>query len=840
MATPSKRVLNVVGKGISALGAADAGTVLFTAAPNPPTNLAISAGTIAENSPALTSIGSLTATGPGQILTWSLPNSSDQAIFKIDGGKSDQLYLNWSQLDFSVTTTYTPTITVTNSLGASASFTPTITVTASTNPGGLAATPVIGIDFRKGLTLSGSNVTAAAAQWGATGGNLAGIATFNPTVQTTGGPSSQQNILMGTSQGMSFTTTGALSAFDASFVIAPTNVNNLAVIAKVSNNQSFFQFTKNGATTTSVLDKLTFRDDSAASSTTLTLTTPIVVGQYNKIRLKFDGTTLSVIINDATAVTSSAASGHTFTFTQLGKIAALASTDVTYYSMFVLYSAVLSSGDATTLSAWLQPYMQSRLFIDSVAGSDSNLTAWMSATPNQTVGGINMPVLPARTGIYFKRGSLFNDGIELLPTKNITIDAYGTGVNPIFEGNTPVGANWTVLSGQVYTTPLAYSPLMGWAVTGNPAVRKGVQRLNFVAASAGQAPPTNDWDMTLNTTTNLLQVQFPVSFNPNSGTVYIAANNTTSGVGVASSSNACVLKNLTVRYWAGWAFKASAAATFINCNGSWCYNDSFGDTNPTGTISLYQCIVLGSGPPVVASGNGDGFSYHGDSVIYMWRCIAYDTCRGALHNTATTQTTAEYCEFRGSYDPIRGLNQNVGSNSGFLKLTRCIIEIDDLHDKTVGNLSAIQAQSGLPNNFVLTVDGCTLINKITTGGVSVAVQLGDNSTTNTGMTGTVTNTITQGFTFGVSNGGAGGLISEDYNYVNGSNALISGTGAFSGGHSVLNTSPQFVSLSTGDYHLVSTSPCIDIAHNSTAVFDADGRQSPYNVTNDMGAYEYTP
>ena len=59
-------------------------------------------------------------------------------------------------------------------------------------------------------------------------------------------------------------------------------------------------------------------------------------------------------------------------------------------------------------------------------------------------------------------------------------------------------------------------------------------------------------------------------------------------------------------------------------------------------------------------------------------------------------------------------------------------------------------------------------------------------------------------------------------------------------HELWNTNPQFVNLTSGDYHLKSTSPAIDAGYNlgTLVINDMDGISRPQGPGYDIGAYEY--
>jgi hypothetical protein len=57
-------------------------------------------------------------------------------------------------------------------------------------------------------------------------------------------------------------------------------------------------------------------------------------------------------------------------------------------------------------------------------------------------------------------------------------------------------------------------------------------------------------------------------------------------------------------------------------------------------------------------------------------------------------------------------------------------------------------------------------------------------------------------------------------------------------HSIFNSAPEFIDESNLDFHIKSTSPCIDAGVPSSTVVDYDGNNRPSGDACDMGAFEY--
>ena len=55
---------------------------------------------------------------------------------------------------------------------------------------------------------------------------------------------------------------------------------------------------------------------------------------------------------------------------------------------------------------------------------------------------------------------------------------------------------------------------------------------------------------------------------------------------------------------------------------------------------------------------------------------------------------------------------------------------------------------------------------------------------------------------------------------------------------IINYSPLFSDISSDDYELMSSSPCIDAGTTSALVTDINGNIRPVGASNDIGCYEF--
>ncbi|HDK41896.1 MAG TPA: LamG domain-containing protein, partial [Candidatus Pacearchaeota archaeon] len=98
--------------------------------------------------------------------------------------------------------------------------------------------------------------------------------------------------------------------------------------------------------------------------------------------------------------------------------------------------------------------------IDSTNGDDSN-NGFTDSAPFQTISKLNDILLSPGDIIYFKRGELWREQLNISSSGNssdfITFTTYGAGDKPIISGSDLV-TGWTLYSGNTYNTSLATFP----------------------------------------------------------------------------------------------------------------------------------------------------------------------------------------------------------------------------------------------------------------------------------------------------------------------------------------------------------------------------------------------
>lgn len=785
-------------------------------------------GTLAENSGANTSVGTLSISAPGKIVTWSLTDDAS-GTFVIGGAKSNEVLLGWAQLDYSVTTSYSITARATLSDGVSVTtttrdFTYLILISPSTTPAQTSNIPLIAADFRHGVSTSGSSITSVAAAWSATGGPLTGVVANQPAL-TTNGPSGQSYCRVSAGQYFTFTSTGAISAFDYHFVIGPQTLGGTAIIllAKNSNAQSFIQLSHN----VTDYDRLTIRDDSAGASTNITLSSPFRVGYIQYGRITFDGTTLTVYRNGTSVGSSAAASGHTWTFSQMFRINALANSAPFYFGACALYTAVQSAGDVTALKAWFEPWRRQRRYVAS-AGSDSNDTPWLQATPLLTAAfGANGNYLAAGDSPLFSRGDKWvNDQILLASPGTvgnlIIVDAYGTGAAPKFYGCDQYAGTITAVGDGTYTTTIGGAPTFnGMWVQNDTTVysRIGMTGKPYEFTRMKNQATSNDDSYQYSA--GSLTFRCHAGIDPTTVPVYISTGSAATGnTGVQTSQTYTAIRNLDIRFsfQEGFVVGGGTNGYGVNLNCAWNLDD--GADNGT----LYSSTMFGNGPGLVSSGSGDGYSSHATQASLVWHCWMQNNLLGNVDNLSQANVTVDGCWLEDGGFEFCALNDTaiVGS---MIALNNVVVMTDR---STNGNAFEMQAGTGT----VLTAYNNTIICKTSSKFGKTGINAAAGGTGHTAKW-----NIIYGFGLGISAGAAHTLL-EDYNNFFANLTDASGAGLTSGGHSFVGD-PLFSSLANQDYTLQAGSPSIGTAVGSAQTQDAAGRQRPLLTNPNIGAMEYT-
>lgn len=759
-------------------------TALVSSGP-PPTNLAISADTIAESAVPMTVVGTLTCDAPGDIVTWSMVDDAG-GRFRIWGGKRDQIALTWVHLDRVVATSYNITVRATGLLGT-ATQTFAISVTDVVDPGEVTTTPLIAGHFQSGVTLSGSNITALAAAWSATGGGLTGASGAEPDLVSAGGPAGQNYALFNSGENFTFSATSALSNFDLYFVFSFDNLNDLYLVGNTTNAENFIRLQANGSSTG--LTRLQVDWGTVGTATTnLTFTTELTPGNIYLLRLSYaaagGANNVKCYVNNVGTVNVQGTKAtETLTIAKIGKAHNVSTTSVWRLFAFACYGAVNSADDATAIADYLWRWRAHRHFV-STSGSDASTTPWVVSAPVATPTRALHP--------YFYHGDAIiladdeewrNTGLSVnvigSSTKRMYIGASDpyTATPPRFYGGEDLsGATWVNTTGDEWTTAVAEDPaLVFYEIGTDYTVASNVQRLD--------PDPTLAAAWTFTWAAGTLTIRVSPSFDPN-GKTFNATS--TSSTGIAGTLSHIVFGGMSIRYWGGVGLRLAGTGgdavdieTSCNANDG---QDAFG----TGTvINFYRSRSYFNGPASGAGGAGDAISYHGTAGGLVWAAdLRHNTC-GGVRNLQGPQVTidASYIEGNG-YDVLQ--LQSGATDNGYLYLYNSVVRVTSASQSGNG----YEAEGALEAGWSGEVYNCTIDQRVAGTGNGIMAESNDGVD--------VQNTIVTNFSVALQKA-ALGVLTEDYNILY--NNTTARSAGISTGANTITTDPGFTDAANGDYTL---------------------------------------
>ena len=549
------------------------------------------------------------------------------------------------------------------------------------------------------------------------------------------------------------------------------------------------------------------------------------------------------------------------------------------YFLFSIFLFAVSSGFSTVY------------YIDASSGSDSN-TGTSSTSAWRTISKINDSSFQPGDQILFKRGESWNENLVFPSSGNasnpILIGAYGTGDKPVINGMQVVNLSWSNYSGNVWQTSLSYHT-QRLLKNGTELLRAdsysemdGTQYMwyydenNHVLYLSSATNPNNEaisinvyYDVFLINAKQYITVR---DIEVRGGYGY--------GMAIRASSHINVINCTVGRY----SFKALQLRGLNGTIVSYCSVDSC-------TVDAYWFLDYSN------AGTYSGASLRGQMEgIMVWEGadhinITHNYLKNWGHanlNIYSTGAGVTNCHFLYNYltapdIPYGGRISMDGTGCNYNEIAYNTIEnthvrnqingsynhihhniINGIHNsplKTYGSGQGFEMQpyDGIDvvgnifeNNTIMncdeggisfrgwssnTISGCIVRNNIfyncgassmdgNTGcGITffspqyVDAQTFENNcfyssqTTNVVKYRTGAMTVSQ---FNAQNGNSGDVIQNN-----------------------IQDNPLFVNYAAGDYHLQSTSPCIDAGTTPDATTDYDGNTIPYGSAPDIGAYEYT-
>ena len=298
-------------------------------------------------------------------------------------------------------------------------------------------------------------------------------------------------------------------------------------------------------------------------------------------------------------------------------------------------------------------------YVDSVAGNDFN-DGKTPLTPLATIAAAVTKVgSTAGLSVGLKRGSTFRNDRLNFGGVGTSVRAYGTGANPRILGSTAISGSWSNVSGNIYSTPLAYTPVnVYWQDASSGAITK------LYPGTAGSLT-ANQWAVSGG------NLQVNIGKNPTGEIIEVPANisrllDTSNGISAGAANQ--TYRNLTVMFWpgSGGACVGFTGWTVADCTISWNGNDGL-DTHSGATGYLFaRTRFQGNGTTRgdVLGGMGDGVSAHTLAGGVVEYCSFIDNERTGVGNQADTTNITRYCYFEGQYIDWRVYNTAEGNPPG--------------------------------------------------------------------------------------------------------------------------------------------------------------------------------
>ena len=530
-------------------------------------------------------------------------------------------------------------------------------------------------------------------------------------------------------------------------------------------------------------------------------------------------------------------------------------------------------------------------YVDATNGNDNN-NGTSPSTPWKTLAKINNFSFQPGDKIFLKRGDIWNENLVFPSsgTQNnpIEIGAYGTGDKPVINGMQEVNLNWTNYNGNVWKTNLGYHT--------QRLLKNGVELLranNYNEMDGIQFMwyyDENSQTLYLYSTTNpnnehiSINVYYDVFLIQNKQYINVRDIEVRGGYGYGMAIRGCSHINITNCTVGRYSFKALQLRGYNGSNVSYCTVDSC-------TVDAYWFLDYSN------AGTYAGSSLRGQMEgIMVWEGadhidILHNYIKNWGHanlNIYSTGSGVTNCRFLYNYltapDVAYGGRISMdGVGCNYNEIAYNIIENIHVRNQINGSYNHIHHNiiNGVHNSPLKTYgsgqgfemqpyDGVDVVGNIfenntimncDEGGISfrgwssntisncivrnnIFYNCGANSmdgNTGCGITffspqyvGPQTfenNCFYSSQTNNVVKYRTGAMTVAQFNAQNGNNNDVI--------QNNIQADPLFVDYNSGDFHLQSTSPCIDAGTTPQATIDFDGNTIPYGNGPDIGAYEYT-
>lgn len=374
-------------------------------------------------------------------------------------------------------------------------------------------------------------------------------------------------------------------------------------------------------------------------------------------RWKRVSTTVTEYIDGVSMGTATQAG--TFTINVIGMNNGLAFLKMSLGELSIWNGTTLAGADEANLLSNMLGAWRSPIFVDSVAGNDSNV-GWNSGAPLASLSSIRtLPYLPGqsillKSGSTWRRDDLFiaqSNAAGVIATP-ITVSTYGGSAPAILLGSEQITSGWTQVLGDVWQVSVNGTQPSLWLLYNGATYRMTSISTTFGALNPGEAAISGGVE----------QINMPTALTGISPNAMVAEHAwALSGQDNVHLSNAYWgVSNIETLYGEGDGFRLNGAGTGCSfCVARWNAQDGVG----LGCTGAAKSIVSDSDSEYNGSGDtpgnpdGDGFSAHGQCWGQFIRDVASHNDKSEFNHEESTTIEQDDCIGSDANIPIGYLDQ---------------------------------------------------------------------------------------------------------------------------------------------------------------------------------------
>jgi hypothetical protein len=307
----------------------------------------------------------------------------------------------------------------------------------------------------------------------------------------------------------------------------------------------------------------------------------------------------------------------------------------------------------------LRHFPSFNFYVNNLIGNDNNdgrtentpkatlaaATAAVGTTPNQSIG--------------IARGTVYRGERIASSAPGLTVDAYGSSdlAKPLILGSTRIAGSWTNVSGNIYASALAYTPVNVFWQTPAGVVTK----LRLGTAGALTA---NQWAVTGG------NLQVNIGKDPTTEYIEVCNNISTPtgnplAYGVVAGAAGQIFRNVSVRFWPGSGASTDQPNSAFT-DGDYSYNGNDGiDTSGTATAYIARNTIIQNGTTRNSGGGpGDGISCHAGTVNLIEGNTLLNNEGTGIGNEADCTCVCRYNYLSGNYANYQVYNDGGAGTTG--------------------------------------------------------------------------------------------------------------------------------------------------------------------------------